>query len=103
IVNDHRTHALSLQFASDHHCRNGVLLQISQYVDVQEQPIGENDQSLDSSVQQHFQVPLKTAPFIVRVSKNGYIRRLVQGILNPAQNQRAVRVGHVENHESDGV
>ena len=103
IIDDHRTDILSLQFAPDHNGRNGVFLQISQYVDIQKQPIGEDDQPLDSSIQQHFQIAFKTAPFVVCVGKNWHIRRLVQRILNPAQNQRAVGIGHVKNHESDGV
>jgi precorrin isomerase len=37
------------------------------------------------------------------VSENGQKRRLVECIFDAAQHQRAVRIGHVEDHDSDGV
>ena len=39
----------------------------------------------------------------MHVGEDGQIRRLVQSIFDSPQHQRAVRVGHVEDHDADGV
>src|ERR1700685_4096345 len=80
-----------------------MFLQIGEQVDVDEQPVGENDEALDAPVQQHFEVALETAALIVNIRENRQERRLVQGVLNAAKHQRAIRVGHVENHDANRV
>src|SRR5262249_43834684 len=51
----------------------------------------------------HFQVALKAAALVVDVGENGKVGRLIERVFDAAQDQRAVRVGHVEDHDSDSV
>ena len=46
---------------------------------------------------------LEAAAFIVHVGEDRQKRGLVKGNLNPAQDQRAVGIGHVKDHDADGV
>ena len=57
----------------------------------------------DAAVEQHLQIALEAAALVVHVGENGQVRRLVERVLDAAQDQRAVRVGHVEDHDADGV
>src|SRR6266436_4611096 len=103
IVDDHRTDIVVLQFAAHGYGRNVVLLQIGENVDVHKQPVRENDQAFDAAVEQHFQIALEAAALVVHVGEDGEERRLVQSVFNTAQHERAVRVGHVENHDANGM
>src|SRR6266481_2953712 len=103
IVDDHRADVVVLQFAAHGHGRNVVLLQVGEDVDVHKQPVREDDQAFDAAVEQHFQIALEAAALVVYIGQNGEERRLVKSILDAAQHERAVRVGHVENHDADGV
>src|SRR4029077_4179146 len=103
IVDDHRTDIVVLEFAAHGHGRNVVLLQIGQDVDVYKQPVREDDQAFDAAVEKHFQITLEAAARVVHVGGDGEERRLVESVFDAAQHERAVRVGHVENHDSDGV
>ena len=103
VVDDDRTDRVGLEFAADHRRGNAAFLQIAEQVDVEKEPVGENDQRLDAAVEQHLQIALETAALVVHVGENGKIRRLVERVLDAAQHQRAVRIGHVKHHDADGV
>src|SRR6267143_4043219 len=103
IVDDHRTDVVVLEFAAHGHGRNVVLLQIGENVDVHKQPVREDDQAFDAAVEQHFKIALEAAALVVDVGEDGEERRLVKSVLDAAQHERAVRVGHVENHDTDSV
>src|SRR5579871_5742641 len=103
VVDDDRTDGVGLQFAADHRSRNAALLQVGQEIDIEEQPVGKDNESFDAAVKQHFQVTLEAAALVVHVSKNGQIGGLVQCVFNASQHQGAVRVGHVEDHDTHGV
>src|ERR1700682_4068207 len=93
VVHDYGTHGVTFQFAANNGDGDAALLQVAEQVDVEKQPVGQNDQALNAAVQQHCQVALKAAAFVVHVGQNRQIRRLIQGILNTAQYQRAVGIG----------
>jgi len=59
--------------------------------------------AFDAAVEQHFEVTLEAAALVVHVGENGKIRSLVQRVLDAAQHQRAIGIGHIENHDADGV
>src|SRR5208283_4743789 len=77
--------------------------EVGKHIDVDGQPVGQNDQPLDAAVQQHFEIAFETAALVVYIRKNGKERRLVKSVLDATQHERAVRVGHVENHDADGL
>ena len=39
----------------------------------------------------------------MHIGKNGEIRRLEECVFNTPKHQRAIRVGHVEDHDPDGM
>src|ERR1700722_12682017 len=80
-----------------------MFLKIGEQVDVDKQPVGENDEPLDAPVEQHFEIALETAALVVYIRENGQEGRLVQCVFDAAKHQRAIRVGHVENHDANRV
>src|SRR6266852_3926277 len=103
VIYDHGADIVVLELAADGRSANVVLLQNGEDVDVDQKPVGEDDQAFDAAVEQHFQIALEAAALVVHISEDGKIRRLVKSVFDAAQHERAVRVGHVENHDSDGV
>src|SRR5271155_2569547 len=103
IVHDYRADIVIFQFASHNRGGNVVLLEIGKHVDVDEQPVGENDEPLDAAVQQHFEIAFEAASLVVYIRKYGKKRRLVKRVLDATQHQRAVWISHVENHDADGL
>src|SRR5229473_1500521 len=103
IIYDHGADIVVLELAADGRSGNVVLLQIGEDVDVDEKPVGEDDQAFDAAVEQHFEIALEAAALVVHVGEDGKIRRLVESVFDAAQHERAVRIGHVENHDADGV
>src|SRR5271170_2969996 len=77
VVDDDGADMAIFQFAPDNRGGNVVLLKIGEHIDVDEQPVGENDESLDAAVEQHFEIALETAALIVDIGENGQERRLV--------------------------
>ena len=67
------------------------------------QPVGKNDEGLNATVEQHFQVALEAAAIVLHVGEDGKIGGLIERSFNAAKNEGAVGVGHVEDHDSDGV
>ena len=82
---------------------NAALPQVGDQVDVQEQPVGKNHEALDPTVQHHFQVTLKAAALVVNVGQERQEIGLIERVFDTPQDPRAVRVGHVKNHDSDRV
>src|ERR1035437_3750731 len=103
IVDEHGADLVVLELATDRRGGNVVLLQVGEDVDVHKQPVGQDDQALDAAVEQHFQIALKADALVVDIGKDGKVRGLKERVLNAAQHQRAVRVGHVEHHDAHGV
>src|ERR1035437_3864821 len=103
IVDEHGADVVVVELAAYGCGRNVVLLQVGEDVDVHKQPVGQDDQALDAAVEQHFQIALKAAALVVDIGKDGKVRGLKERVLNAAQHQRAVRVGHVEHHDAHGV
>ncbi len=91
------------QFAPDHDGGDVAFFEIGEDVDVHEKPVGQDDEGFDAAVEQHFQIALEAAAFVVNVGENGKVGRLVKRIFDAAENQGAVGIGHVEDHDADGV
>src|ERR1700733_9851334 len=98
VVDHDGADGIILQFASNHHGGDAALFQIREDIDVHEKPVGQNDQGFDAAVEQHFQIALEAAAFVVDVGEYGEVGRLVERILDAAENQSAVRIRHVEDH-----
>src|SRR5436305_12908654 len=103
VVDDDRTHSVVFQFAADHGDGNAAFFQVCEQIDVEKEPIGNDDQSFDAAVQQHFQVAFETAALIVDVGQHGQVVRLVERVFDAGKNQGAERAGHVEDHDSDSM
>src|SRR6202034_3598361 len=101
VVDDHRTDRLRLQFAADHGRWNAALFEIAQQVDIEKEPVGQDSQGFDAAVEQHFQIALETAAFVVHIGENGKIGGLVESVFNATENESTERIGHVKNHDSD--
>ena len=83
----------------------GMLLfsRSAKQVDIEKKPVGQNDQAFDAAVEQHFEIALEAAALVVHVGEDGQVRSLVERVFDAAQHQRAVGIGHVEDHDADGV
>ncbi len=103
VVDDDGADLLVLQFAADDGGGNFAFLEIRQHVDVEVGPVGEDDQTFDAAIEKHFQITLETGAVIVNVGENGEEGSFVQTVLDAAQDERAVGVGHVEDHHAHGV
>ena len=103
VIDDDRTHGVAFELEADDRGGNAAFFKVGEQVDIEEEPVGENDETFDAAVEQHFQIALEAAALVVNVGEDGQVRRLVERVLNAAENQRAVGVGHVEDHDADGV
>src|ERR1035441_5153313 len=103
IVDEHGADLVVLELPTDRRGGNVVLLQVGEDVDVHKQPVGQDDQAFDTAVEQHFQIAFEAAALVVDIGKDGKVRGLKERVLNAAQHQRAIRVGHVEHHDAHGV
>ena len=103
VVDDDRTHGVVFQFAADHGNGDAAFFQVGEQIDIEKEPVGNDDQSFDAAVQQHFQVALEAAALVVDVGQDGQVVRLVERVFDAAKNQGAEGVGHVEDHDTDGV
>ncbi len=89
IVNENRVHRGALQFTANDDGGDVMFLQISQQVDIGQNPVGHNNQAFNSLSQQNFKVAFKARPFALRVAQNGKIRCLIDGILDSFEDGRA--------------
>jgi tetratricopeptide (TPR) repeat protein len=101
IVDDYRTHGVAFEFAADQRRGNAALFEIGEQVDVEEQPVGQHYQAFDAAIKQHLEIALEAAALVVNVGENWQVGSLIETILDAAQHQRAVGVGHVEYHDAD--
>src|SRR6266852_45844 len=82
IIYDHRADIVVLELAA-HGCGgNVVLLQIGEDVDVDEQPVGEDDQAFDAAVEQHFEIALEAAALVVHVGEDGTVAEVLGGFVD---------------------
>src|ERR1700741_1381996 len=77
--------------------------QISQELDVCDQPVGDDDERFDAAIEKHFEIAFETMRLVMSVSEQGKIIRLIQRILDAAEDRRAEWVGDVEDHYADNV
>ena len=70
VIHNHRAYAFILELTPDHDSRNAALLQVREHIDVDEQPVGQYNQRLDTAIQKHFKVPLEAAAFVVNVGQD---------------------------------
>src|SRR5271155_1459371 len=103
VVDDDRTHRVPFEFAANDGGGDAALFQIREQVDIEKEPVGEDDQALDAAVEQHLEIALEAAALIMHVGEDGQVRGLVERVFNAPQYQRAVGIGHVEDHDADGV
>ena len=103
IVDDDGADGIGFEFASDHDGGDAAFFEIGEDVDVDEQPVGQDDEGFDAAVEQHFEIALEAAALVVNVGEDGQVGRLVESVLDAAENQSAVGIGHVEDHDADGV
>src|SRR5215467_3417095 len=103
VVDDDGADGIGFELASDHRCRDAALFKITQQVDVEEDPVGDYDQGLDAAVEEHLEVTLEAAALVVDVCENREVGSLIERVLDAAENHRTEGVGHVEDHDADGV
>ncbi len=103
VVDDDGADGVGFELASDHGGGDAAFFEIAEEIDIEEDPVGDDDESLDATIEQHLEITLETAAFVVDVGENREIGRLVERVLDAAKNQGAERVGHVEDHDADGM
>src|SRR4051812_24495929 len=64
------------QFPSDDCGGNVALLEVGKYLDVNEEPVGDDDQAFHATLEQQFEGAFKAGAIVMRVGKNGNVRRL---------------------------
>src|SRR5215467_7414780 len=70
-------------------------------MDVNHQPVGDDDHAFNPSLQQQLQIPLEAAAIVVRICKDGEMRELVQRAFNATKDRSAVRILDIKDHQSD--
>ena len=70
IVHDHRTDGIIFQLATHQSAGYAALFQIAEQVDIKKKPVRENDEPFNAPVEQHFQIALKAAAFIVYIGED---------------------------------
>jgi tetratricopeptide (TPR) repeat protein len=103
VIDDDGTHGVALEFATDQRGGNAAFFEIGEEIDIEKQPVGENHQAFDAAVEEHFEIAFEAAAIIVDIGENRQIRGLIERVFDAAQHQRAVGVGHIENHDADGM
>src|SRR4051794_5715483 len=93
----------SLQFSTNDDRRDIMFFHVGQQVDVCQYPIGNHDQAFHSLSEQNFQVAFKTCPFALRIGKDGQVRSLIDGVLDPLQYWRAKRIGKIKYQYSENM
>ena len=103
VIDCYRTDRAGLQFAANHRGRNVRFFQVSEHIDFNEQPVRNHDQSFHAAIEQHFQITFETAALVVNVGENGQKGVLIKRAFNPAQDWRAIGIGHVKDHDANGM
>src|SRR5215472_6114971 len=103
VVDDDGADGISLQLASDHRGGDAAFFEIAEQVNVEEDPVRNDDEGFNTAVEEHLEVTLEAAALVVDVGEDGKIGRLIESVLDTAENHGAERVGHVEDHDTDGV
>src|SRR5258705_7597307 len=98
VVYGQGTNMVVLEFASHDGSGNFAFLDVGEHVDIEEEPVGQHHQAFNAAVEEHFEITLKTAAFVMHIGENGQKRRLVKCIFHAAQHERAVGGGHVGDH-----
>src|ERR1700674_2392889 len=103
VIHHYRTDRVARQLPANR-CRwNIPFAEGGEQVDVHKKPVGDDDQRLDVAFEEHFKVTLEAAPLIMRVRKERNVRRLIERILDAAQDRRAKRVRDIEKHNADAM
>ncbi len=99
VVHHHGAYCIAGQLPANRRGRNISFAQVSQYMNINHQPVGHHNQCFDVMLQQHFQVTLEAVALVMRVGKNRYVGRLIKRVLNPAHHRGTERIGNVEEHQ----
>ena len=103
IVDRHCADRLGLERPSGNDRGHLPFREVGQELDVGDQPVRHNDESFNASIEKHFEIAFEAQRFVVSVGKQGKIIRLIQGILDAAQDRGAERIRDIENHHADNV
>src|ERR1700751_5521695 len=103
VVDGHRANGTGLELTSDEGGRNSAFLQITEQVDVEEEPVGNDYEAFHAALKQHFEVAFEPRTLVMSVGEDRQVTHLVESVLGFTQDQRAVRVCHVEDGEADGL
>src|SRR3989454_1708622 len=103
VVHEDVADGIEFDFAPNDDRGDSPALEIGEKIDVHRKPIGDDDQPLDAAIEEHLEVTLEAMRLVVRVGQHGQVRRLIERILDAAENGRTERVGQIEDHDADGV
>src|SRR6476620_1258739 len=89
VVDDDRAHGVVLQLGADHRRGYAAFLHVRDQVHIEEKPVSENDKTFDASVEHHLQRALEGATFVMNICKDGKKVGLIEGSLDPAEDESA--------------
>ena len=70
VIDHHRADHVARQFPTDRRRGNVAFRQIAKQLNIDEQPVRDDDQRLDVPLQQHLEISLESIPLVVRIRKN---------------------------------
>ena len=70
VVDNDRADRIRFQFAANHRRGNTAFFQVGEKIDIQEYPVGQNDQGFNAAVQQHLEIALKASALVVDVGED---------------------------------
>src|SRR5215469_17841447 len=100
VVHHDGANGARTEFAADHRGGNISLFEVGKQVDIDEEPVGNDDQALDRPCQKHFEIALEAAALVVHIRENREVGNLIQRIFNTKEDQRAIRIRNIEKNKA---
>src|SRR5271167_3185582 len=103
VIDHHGTDFVAGNFPTDRSGGNFLLVEIGKDVDIDEKPVGDDDQPVDVTFEKHFEIALESLALVVRVSKNWQITERVKSVFDAPENRGAEGIGDVGQHDPNAL
>src|SRR5215475_6482112 len=103
VVDHDGADAIARQLPADGGGGDLTFVQVGEDVNIDEEPVGNDDQAVDVAFEEHLQVAFEAVALVVSVGKDRQIGERVKGVFDATQNWNAKRVGHIEQHHANAL
>lgn len=103
VVDHHGADPITGNFPTNRGGRNLLFVDVGEDVDIDEEPVGHNDQAIDVTLEKHLEITLKTVVLVVGIGEDGKVAEGIEGVFDPAQDGRAEWIGNIEEHYTNAL